>query len=316
MKYSIYTLLLLMLAPFIQAQNIQPQLLGRDIISTGDLDFKAAFVPGNKRVYFSRAYNNWGTIVTLYSDNVRNQWTEPELVSFSSGVYRDADPFITHDGSKLFFISDRPGPNGVYKDFIYSIFSVDLDKKGNIISEPKKVDILNSENIIPLYPSVSRNGNLYFSAAKDRDSQLYVSEWRNGAYQAPRLLDFNSETLVDLDPVIAFDESFIIFTSNRKGFGKMDLWISFNNNGIWGEPINLGQTINSVEGEGQAALSFDQKKLYFTASREPKPIKAPDRKITFAQLKREVQAVDNGSGNIYEVDISELIKSLSSTQKP
>jgi hypothetical protein len=289
-----------------------PVLFGRDIISTGDFDFKVAFTPNQKRVYFSRSYNSWSTIIILYSDKNKDVWSEPELVSFSSGTYRDADPCVSQDGSKLYFISDRPAPGEAYKDFAYSIYSVDLDKKGNTISDPKKVAIPVPGNINPLYPSIAGNGNIYFSAAKDRDQGIYVSEWKDGAYQMARLLDFNSDANVDLDPVVSYNESFIIFTSNRKGVGKMDLWVSFNQNGKWGEPVNLGQTINSVENEGQAGLSYDQSKLYFTGSREPKTEKQLTRKITYAQLKSELQSANSGMGNIYEVDISELLKSLSS----
>ncbi|MGI8919885.1 MAG: hypothetical protein ACR2H6_14935 [Pyrinomonadaceae bacterium] len=35
----------------------------------------------------------------------------PEVVPFS-GLYSDFDPFVTPDGSKLFFVSDRPVANG------------------------------------------------------------------------------------------------------------------------------------------------------------------------------------------------------------
>lgn len=309
---SVFLLLTItILKTFGQANH--PALVGPGTISSGDFEFKIAFTPDGQRAYFSRGYNSWSTIIILYSTKTKNGWSDPELASFSSGTYRDADPFISQDGSKMYFISDRPASGEAYKDFAYSIYSVDLDKKGTVISNPKKITLPVPENINPVYPSVAGNGNIYFSAAKDRDQGIYVSEWKDGAYQMARLLEFNSDTSVDLDPVVSYDESFIIFTSNRKGIGQMDLWISFRNEGVWSQPVNLGESINSAGNEGQAALSFDQKKLYFTASREAKPVKDPNRKLTYAEVKREVQAVNNGSGNIYQADISDVLKSLSSS---
>lgn len=318
MRQFRFTLLVFMLAPLVNivAQGTEPVLFGRDVISTGDFEFKVSFTPDQKRIYFSKAGNNWNTMIVLYCDKTSTGWSAPELASFSSGTFRDADPAISHDGSKMYFISDRPAASEPYKDFNYSIYSISLDKKGNAVGEPQKVAIPVAETIKPVYPSIAKSGNLYFSAVKDKDQGIYVSEWKDGSYQTPTLLSFNTDTDIDLDPVVSFDESFIIFTSNRKGSGKMDLWISFQKNGEWSAPVNLGPTINSADNEGQAGLSHDQKKLYFTATREPKIEKQPNRKVTYAQLKLEWQAVNNGTGNIYEVDITELIKSLDPTVKP
>ena len=55
----------------------------------------------------------------------------------------------------------------------------------------------------------------------------------------------------NLFPFIAPDESYLIFTSDRKGnFGGGDLYISFHNidTDTWTEPINMGAPINTDKG--------------------------------------------------------------------
>ena len=72
--------------------------------------------------------------------------------------------------------------------------------------------------------------------------------------------DFN-----DSDPLIAPDESFLIFHSDRPGgFGEHDLYISFNVKGKWTDPVNMGDTINTKGWEMAPALTPDGKYLLYT----------------------------------------------------
>ena len=41
------------------------------------------------------------------SKKIKNKWTTPELVSFSS-EHRDIEPFLSADGLRLYFSSNRP----------------------------------------------------------------------------------------------------------------------------------------------------------------------------------------------------------------
>lgn len=49
--------------------------------------------------------NRQFVIMVLKNDGVK--WSEPKVASFS-GEYSDANPFISHDGSWLYFVSKRP----------------------------------------------------------------------------------------------------------------------------------------------------------------------------------------------------------------
>lgn len=88
------------------------------------------------------------------------------------------------------------------------------------------------------------------------------------------------------NPLIASDESYMIFMSDRPdGFGAYDLYISYNQGGVWSRPQNLGPQINSKYHDFQPGLSADGKYFYFT--RTPWPAGAAQRQ---------------GPENIYRID--------------
>jgi len=68
----------------------------------------------------------------------------------------------------------------------------------------------------------------------------------------------------DWYPVIAEDESYMIFVSDRPGgYGAGDIWISYESGGDWGTPQNLGANTNTVYGESAPYLAENDTKLYF-----------------------------------------------------
>lgn len=111
----------------------------------------------------------------------------------------------------------------------------------------------------------------------------------------------------DIDPTIAADESFIVFSSrDRGGEGQGDLFVSFRYaTGIWTTPKNLGTPVNSSFSEIATGLSPDNRTLYFASNRIDAPLPRPAR-ITYDQLENELHAIENGLMKIYEVNIETL----------
>lgn len=64
---------------------------------------------------------------------------------------------------------------------------------------------------------------------------------------------------------IAPDESYLIFDGKRDGgYGDSDLNISYRiKDGVWGEPINLGDQINTPAWEATGNVTSDGKYLFF-----------------------------------------------------
>lgn len=88
----------------------KPNVFGEAAISSKVFEFNASFTPDGKTVFFTKALlPDWRRISIVSSTYNGKTWSQPKLASFS-GQYRDADLYITPDGNKLVFISDRPPP--------------------------------------------------------------------------------------------------------------------------------------------------------------------------------------------------------------
>ncbi|HYK75444.1 MAG TPA: hypothetical protein VEV16_00575 [Daejeonella sp.] len=292
-----------------QSTNSKPQMVGEGVISTTDFEFNFTTTQDSKLAFFSKALlPDWRRMSIMYSEQKNGKWQKPKLAPFS-GQYRDADPFISPDQSTLVFISDRPSKYQKKKSD-YSLWMVKapfLKKQEPVLLEG---DIY--KNLVPLYPSLAANGNLYFSASDStNDSDIYFARLEDGKYNHAQKLSFNTDKHRDLDPIVAPDESFVVFTSaTRKGLGGSDLYVSFNNNGQWTEPINLGNGINSPSSEGQPGISGDGKKLYFASPRATaiSDYAPREKPISNSKLKAELNSPVNGLPNIWEVSIEEVLK--------
>ena len=119
------------------------------------------------------------------------------------------------------------------------------------------------------YPSVAANGTLYFGSSRAGGKgrvDLYRAKLIGGKYTTVENLgDAINTSFTEADPYIAPYESFLIFTSDRPGgYGRGDLYISFNKNGTWTPPRNLGPKVNKELFEYTALVTPDGKYLFFT----------------------------------------------------
>jgi ankyrin repeat protein/beta-lactamase regulating signal transducer with metallopeptidase domain len=74
----------------------------------------------------------------------------------------------------------------------------------------------------------------------------------------------------DYGPNISADELELYFSSYRPdGLGKDDLWVTTRRTKAdsWGDPVNLGPTVNSPAGDGAPCISADGLSLYFSSDR-------------------------------------------------
>ena len=74
-------------------------------VSTPARELNATFTPDGDELYFTRRIDERMTL--MVSRQVEGVWTTPAVVGFS-GVFADVDPFVSRDGSRLYFSSKRP----------------------------------------------------------------------------------------------------------------------------------------------------------------------------------------------------------------
>ena len=282
-----------------------PVLFAPGVVSTPDFQFNAAFTPDGNTVYFSKSDPGFNRITIVLSHRKNGQWTTPGVAPFS-GIWKDTDPFVTPDGSRLFFISNRPvdGSNTPRKD--YDIWYAERSTTGTW-GEPVHIGAPVNTDGFEMYPSVNRDGTLYFCGVRSEHpgAHLYRSRLVNGQYTTPELLPFSGQGS-DLDPTIAADDSFIVFSSrDRGGEGQGDLFVSFHHGENWTAPKNLGPVINSSFSEIATGLSPDNRTFYFASNRMNAPLPRASR-VNYEQLEAELHAIENGLMKIYEVNIENL----------
>jgi Tol biopolymer transport system component len=283
----------------------EPVLFGEGVISTPDYELNAAFTPDGRTVYFTKSTTNLGFWTIVVSHFRNGAWTTPEVAPFS-GQYSDADPFVSPDGKRLFFISRRPVPGFSRRE--PHIWFVERTSAG--WSEPKNVTILNGDSG-EYYPSVAADGTLYFAAIRPGGkgrNDLYRSRIVDGAYQAPENLGepLNSP-LNEGDTVVAPDQSFLIVTITGRpdDMGASDLYISEHKDGAWSAPRHLGPKVNSKALEFCPILSPDGKYLFFTSARGfgQEPLERP---LSYGELLDRLRGIRNGLGNVYQIDLSAI----------
>jgi Tol biopolymer transport system component len=192
-------------------------------------------------------------------------WSPPTPAEFS-GEYRDGDPFLSPDGSQLFFWSTRPVAGRQRKAMALWV----VDRNGDRWGAPRDLgESINGTDGGPGFPAVTSSGNLYFMANRP-DSigglDIYRARRTGSGYATQENLGpaINSKHS-ELDAYVAPDESYIVFTSNRPGgLGGGDLYVSTRQNGGWSAPRNLGPRINSAGFECCPSASPDGKHFYFT----------------------------------------------------
>lgn len=283
-----------------------PAIFGEGIISTGDFDMNGCFTPDGNTYYFAKTVPPGRMGVILVSHFMNGKWGTPEVAEFS-GRYIDYDPFITSDGSKLFFISNRPAENKQGKDFDIYV----MEKTGAKWSEPRNLGAPINSPRDEFFPSIASDGTLYFSAIRDGGKgsfDLYMSKPVDGKYAEPvNLGEAVNTQFPEVDVCVAADQSFMVFASSGRpdGLGDSDLYVSFNRGGVWTPAKNLGAPINSGVREFCPGISPDGKYLFFTSNRgfwdQP-----PPSRITYKELMTRMKNTRNGLGDIYQIDISAL----------
>ncbi|MDB4901286.1 MAG: translocation protein TolB [Mucilaginibacter sp.] len=99
-----------------------------------------------------------------FSKIINGKWTKPKVVPFS-GQWNDWDPFLSPDGKRLFFVSNRPLAGSASQSKLQKnshLWYADL-LQGDKWSEPHLLNTaFNLDSINNYAPSVGSSGTLFF----------------------------------------------------------------------------------------------------------------------------------------------------------
>jgi hypothetical protein len=295
-------------SPFAVQAQAGPQVYEPGTFSTGAWDFFVALTPDQHTAYICRANGDFSYYTILETDFTNGRWSEPRAAAFS-GRWSDADPHLSPDGSKLFFISNRPSTGDTPRG-AYDIWVVER-RAGGRWSAPRNLGApVNRDSVTEWSPSVARNGNLYFGTIRKEGrggNDLYVARWTGDRYAEPENLgDSVNSKAGEFEPWIAPDESYLIFSAQGRpeGPGGFDLYVSERRNGTWqrARPID---PVNSPKGDFNHSVSPDGKYLFVSSTRGQFD-SMPPVQILYPEMQRRLTGIGNGLGDIYRIPMSEL----------
>lgn len=234
------------------------------------------------------------------------EWHNPILLPFCDS-FSYLEPFLSNDGKRLYFASDRPKTESDTLKSDFDIWYVERKVRNGEWSKPVNIGTnVNSENN-EFYPTLADNNNLYFTMEANfglGKDDIYYCEWNGTSYSKPILLNknINSEGY-EFNAFISKDENILIYTkyNAKDGFGSGDLYVSKRNEqGEWKAAENIGNKINTQYMEYCPFYHLPSNTLYFTSKRDnlsPKTFKGLE------QFQEYISGSENGLSKIYKCKI-------------
>ena len=223
-------------------------------------------------LYYTITTDKWfpTKLLKVSCDNLQKKETLNLIESDFEG-----EPCFSKDGKTFFFTAVVPPSNNSWHSDIFYTHKLD-DGWSNPYRLDTLVNSLSSEWNI----SCAKDDVIYFASEREKgtnawNGDIYKAKYIGGKVQGlEKLPEIINTDYHESDPLIAPDESFLIFHSNRPGgFGikdkdvdvvHCDLYISFNKGGKWTKPMNMGPEVNTSGIEMAPALTPDGQYFLFT----------------------------------------------------
>ena len=185
--------------------------------------------------------------------------------------YQDYIPLVSADESTLIFTSRRSTSTGgeVAKDgsFYEDIYVSTKNAHGNW-SKPTPIVGLNSD-LHDAGIGLSNDGKQLFLYKDVNGGDILLSTRKSKGWSNPEPLkgDVNSKYW-EGSASISQDGKFLYFASNRPGgYGGIDIYRSERkSNGVWGEAVNMGPTVNTPGDEDAPQIHSDNTTMFFSST--------------------------------------------------
>lgn len=289
-----------------------PELFAPGIVANGYQTRDVAITPDGKEIYFGiRSAGHYSILVTK---ELKGGWTRPEVLEhMENPKYMNIEPALNYDASKLFFLSSRPDSTMGVEEGEQDIWV--MDREGSSWSEPYNLGPPVNTDLPEFYPSLTKDGTLYFTRnhLDLNAAYIYRSRLVDGKYQQPEKLPEQVNCgLSHYNAFIAQDESYIIVPAmgREDSFGGTDYYIVFRTeDDRWSNPINMGDKINTPDTyEYSAYVTRDGKILFFMSRR----MAEDPEKLSYDYMVNSYKKPESGNPSIYWMD-AEFIDELRET---
>ncbi|MDI1316368.1 OmpA family protein [Flavobacterium sp.] len=185
-------------------------------INTKKHESNATFSADLKTMYFNRSGEKRVKVgeekiamIKIYkAEFVEGKWTNVTMMPFSSDAYSVEHPFLTKDGTKLYFASDMPGSLGSF-----DIYVVDINDDGTY-SVPRNLGETVNTSQREQFPFLTADGTLYFA------SDGHQGNGNLDVFMAMKISDTEFDKPLNLGSTInsEMDDFNFILDENDKGY--------------------------------------------------------------------------------------------------
>ncbi len=277
----------------------EAQLFMPGTISTLGRNGNITFLDDGKFCVFTS--DETGTRFTYLEDG---RWSNPQPVPW--GRKRGLNDYtLGGDGKTFYWQSTDPTDE---KDTTRDVNLWKSERNGLRWTDAAPLpEVVNHPEFNEIYPTATADGSIYYFCSNRPDARrtdIYVNRADNGEYLATERLPWpiNSD-YGEFDFIVAPDDSYLIFSSDRPGgYGQDDNYICFRrDDGCWTHPVNMGSRVNSYGNEMRSFVTHDQKAFFFGSTRRAT--------VPKGEVFESEAAVKYGDNDVYWIDgsiISEL----------
>ena len=249
----------------------EPTNLGPAINSSAG-EFVSHLSADGLELYFTRLNGALADIWIARRVTLDSEWGPATNIGAPINSADNGGPFLTADGLTLLFSGNRPGTHGSTDLWITTRAT-----KSDTWDPPANLGATVNSSAEEWGPSLSSDGlELYFVSNRaggfgDYDLWMTTRASVNDNWATPMNLGSSLNTSYnETYPSISADGLVLFFASTRPGgFGVMSLYMArrATTRDPWGEPVNLGPTVNSAAIDNGTKISSDGSLLLFFSNR-------------------------------------------------
>jgi hypothetical protein len=180
-----------------------------------------------------------------------------------------------------------------------------MERQGRAWSEPRRLPAAVNGTASAFYPTITRDGELYFLQEEGQGGWLMRAAWRNGAWTTAEKLPppFNADPR-QANPRVDPEGRYLLvpMMGRPDALGGADYYGYFRrDDGSWTEPVHLGPTVNSsARDEFSITVSPDGKVVFFGSDRSLPRLEG--RPLHWADILAERTQAGNGQTALWWVD--------------
>ncbi len=259
----------------------------------------------------------------FYTTKLNDIWEEAKVVNGVNSQYNEGSPWLTKDKKQLYFTRcNAPNTHGGCD--LYVAHLQQDSTWGTIKNLGANINSKGWDS----HPSLSHGEDtLFFASDKMGGFGLsdiyYTTKNTDGTWKASKNLGPVVNTRMnEVSPFYHHKFDVLYFSSNGQNFnfGQYDIFKTYQSNGFWEEPKNIGPLVNSVGSEFYFTIDGNSKNIYYAKSDSsglhemdlysfPMPMEAqPSATVSFEGTLLDSETGDPLKGIVSIIDLDEGVE--------